>query len=253
MKKVLPLLLLLACLAYTTHAQETMQAYGQPLLVLTEVNPSIPIPGSDVPSFALYETGHIIYKHQQKGNTRYYQTQLAQEQLQEFIASLGISNELLELAESPEDAAGKNGAVAELYISFDTTVVKQVYGDLRRDEKARKAAPVPFIRLFDKLIAYHDQQATAWLPEKIEVLFTDDLSSAKKPLKWPAHWPNLKSSDTIWRSEKLYSVYLDRQHYAEFIKLMDRLEDQQAVEVNGKKFTVSYRLPFPNIVQSSNN
>jgi hypothetical protein len=253
MKKLLPLLLLFACLTFTAHAQQTSQAYGQPLLVLTEVNPDIPIPGSDVPTFALYETGHIIYKQLQKGGARYYQTQLAQEQLQELIAGFGISQEVLELPQASAPPKGGTLAHAELYINFDTTVVKQVWGDLRGDEKARKAAPAAFVKVFDKLVEYTDAQAGEWLPDKIEVLFTDQLQVAKKPLKWPAGWPNLKSNDTVWRSEKLYSVYLDKKHYPEFMKLMGQLDDQQAVEVNGKTFTVSYRLPFPNITQSSND
>lgn len=253
MKNTLLLILLYAGLVITAAAQQSTQAYGQPLLVLTEINPHIPIPGSDVPSFALYDTGHIIYKQERKGSARYYQTQLAQEQLQELIASFGITNEILELpaAHAAPKAAGQ--PATELYISFDTTVVKLVHGDLRKDEKARKAAPAAFIRVFDKLTDYSDEQATEWLPEKIEVLFTDNLKSAKKPLQWPENWPNLKSSDTVWRSEKLYSVYLDKEHYAEFIKFLGQLENKQAVEVNGKKFSVSYRLPFPNIIQSSND
>lgn len=253
MKKILPLLLLatiLSCSAYAQHT--TPQEYGQPLLVLTEINPKLMIPGSDVPSFALYESGHIIYKQQEKGATRYYQTQLAQEQLQELIGSFAITNDLLELPEEQGiDSPVSQQPINELYINFDTTVVKQVGGDLRRDEKARRQAPAAFLQTFDKIIAYTDQQATEWLPEKIEVLFTDYLQSADKPLKWPASWPDLKSPETIWRSEKLYSVYLDKKHYPEFIKLLQRLDDQQVVEVNGKKFTLSYRLPFPNISQSS--
>ncbi|EMR03420.1 hypothetical protein [Cesiribacter andamanensis] len=252
MKKILPLLLLLTGLGYTAAAQLTSQAYGQPLLVLTELDPGLRVPGSDVPSFALYDSGHIIYRQQQKGGVRYYQTQLAQEQLQELIGSLGISNELLELPQPPSPVSRRRPLrQTELYINLDTTVVKQVSGNLRQDERARKAAPPAFLRVYDKLVAYADEQALEWVPEKIEVLFTDALKPPRKTLKWPAHWPTLKSPDTIWRSEKLYSVYLDKAHYAEFLELMQQLDDSQAVEVNGKTFTVSYRLPFPNIVQTS--
>ncbi|WP_224999517.1 hypothetical protein [Cesiribacter sp. SM1] len=250
MKEILSLVLLTVCLIFTASAQEFKQAntaYGQPLLVLTETNPGLKVPGADVPSFALYEGGQIIYKQSGNSGERYYHTQLAQEQLQELIGSLLITQDLMRLPEKPATAPANDQPVNRMVLNFDTLLVKQVYGDLRNDERARKKAPVAFLKVYDNLIAYSESHAREWLPQKIEVLVTDYLKTPEQTIKWPAAWPTLKSPDTIWRSEKLYSLYLDSRHYPELLDLMNRLKEDYAVEINGKKFTISYRLPFPNI------
>lgn len=258
MKKLL-LLLFVILLPFVAPAQEQNAAtasrkpynevYGQPLLVLTEKDPKLMVAGADVPTFALYEGGQIIYRQQGKSSNRYYQTQLAKEQLQELIGSLLISEDLMGLPNDTAVTTISRQPVNELVLNFDTLIVKQVYGDLRNDSLARENTPFAFLKVFDKLVEFSDSQAKEWLPDKIEVLVTDYLQpSTKQALKWPAGWPTLKSPDTIWRSEKLYSLYLDQKHYKELLSLMNKLKEKQAVEINGKKFIIDYRLPFPNIL-----
>jgi hypothetical protein len=77
-------------------------------------------------------------------------------------------------------------------------------------------------------------------------MLTDYSHSPEKPLKWPDDWPNLKSAQTVKRSESLYSIYLEKEQFDRFKKLVKKLKEKQAIEINGKKFSVSYRLPFPN-------
>ena len=247
MKKILLLLVLVVGLISTTSAQQSSQEWGQPLLVLTETNPWLMVIGSDVPSFALYEGGQIIYRKSHKNGNRYYYTNLAKEQQQELLSELLVRDELLQLPERTIASRATDQPTNELVINFDTLLVKRVYGNLRNDNKAREKTPAAFLKIYDKLIDFEDKQASEWLPEKIEVLVTDYHHSPEKPLKWPSSWPSLKSPDTVWRSEKLYSLYLDKKHFKELLNLMDRLKEKQAVEINGKKFSISYRLPFPNI------
>lgn len=250
MKKLLPLLLLALSLGITGQAQlhKTFdEVYGQPLLVLTETNPRLMVAGADVPTFALYEGGQIIYLQQSRKENRYMQTRMAQEQLQEFIASLLISEDLLQLPTDTAASQLKNQPTAELILNFDTLLVKRVYGDLRNDKKARQQAPLAFLKVYDKLLEFKDSQAREWLPEKIEVLVTDYRKDNSQSQKWPEGWPTLKSPDTVWRSEKLYSLYLDNKHYKELQRFIHKLKNKQAVEMNGNKFAISYRLPFPNI------
>jgi hypothetical protein len=51
----------------------------------------------------------------------------------------------------------------------------------------------------------------------------------------------------VKRSDRLYSLYLDKKQLEELRRLLSSLKKKQAVEVNGRKFSVSYRLPFPNL------
>lgn len=221
--------------------------YGMPLLVLTEINPELRITGSDVPTFALYEQGQIIYKEGRKRESSYAETRLAREQLQELLGSFLISDDLLQLPRDTAASRAKGQPTMELLFNFDTLRVIRVYGDLRKDKIARENTPPAFLKVFDKITAYRDKQARKWLPEKIEVLVTDYKGSARQAIEWPASWPSLKSPDTIWRSEKLYSLYLDKKHYKELLSLMAKLKGRRAVEINGKKFSIDYRLPFPNL------
>ncbi len=248
MKKILPFLLLLFSIAAVQAQQQINADYGQPLLILTESDPTGMIAGADVPTFALYEGGQIIYKQTKKENSRYYLTRMAKEQQQEFIGSLLISEDLIQLPLDTAVTQAKNQPTVELVLNFDTLLVKRVYGDLRNDTTARANTPAAFLKVYDKLIAYEDSQALEWLPEKIEVLVSDHESATEQPLRWPASWPNLKSSETVWRSEKLYSVYLDKKHYKELLSLINKVNAKKAVEINGKQFFISYRLPFPNML-----
>ena len=71
--------------------------------------------------------------------------------------------------------------------------------------------------------------------------------SDSPPKQWPENWPNLESESTVQRSESLYSLYLPKVNFEDFINLISNLNEKQAVEINGKKFSISYRFPFPNL------
>lgn len=245
---MLLILFLSAALApLTAFSQQKNPAWGKPLLVLTETNPNLMVPGADVPSFALYEGGQIIYSQVHRSGTRYYHTQLAQEEQQKLLSKVLESAALEQLPEQTSLSTATSQPMNELVLNFDTLLVKKVYGNLRNNAQVRKIAPASFLKVYDQLTDFEDKQAREWLPEKIEVLVTDYRKSSVAPLKWPAEWPSLKSPDTVWRSEKLYSLYLDKKHFQDLLNLMEKLDEGQAVEINGKKWQISYRLPFPNL------
>jgi len=66
-------------------------------------------------------------------------------------------------------------------------------------------------------------------------------------LKWNIKWNDIKSESTVKRNEDLYSIYLDKKYYKEFIELLKNMKEKQAVEINGEKYSLTYRLPFPNL------
>jgi hypothetical protein len=69
----------------------------------------------------------------------------------------------------------------------------------------------------------------------------------EKSLKWNSKWNDIKSETTVKRNEDLYSIYLDIKYYREFIELSKSVKEKQAVEINGEKYSLTYRLPFPNL------
>lgn len=71
--------------------------------------------------------------------------------------------------------------------------------------------------------------------------------SPEVPLKWPKEWGDMNSPTTVKRSQDLYSLYLDKKYFDDFRKLLSKLKQKQAVEISGEKYSITYRLPFPNL------
>jgi hypothetical protein len=106
-----------------------------------------------------------------------------------------------------------------------------------RKEESRKRTSQSFLTVYDNLIKYKNDKAKEWLPEFFEVMLTDYSHSPETPKKWPTGWSDLQDSKTVKRSETLYSVYLDKKYYPDFIKFRNELKEKQAVEIEGKKFS----------------
>ena len=135
-----------------------------------------------------------------------------------------------------------------LLLNFDTLRQISVYGSLENEKsEARQETPKDFITVYDNIKKFESKDAKDWLPDNIEIMLTEYSHSPEEPKDWPENWPNLESESTVKRSESLYSLYLPKVSFKDFIKLISDLKEKQAVEINGKKFSVSYRLPFPNL------
>jgi len=245
-KKILLFFLLFSGVTIA-FAQRFDKTYGHPVIVFTEMNPRLLVIGSDVPTFALYEKGQIIYKKVESGRTKFFEVKLSEEETQKAVYSLGLNDSLMRLPGFIETTTKADQPTNELVLSFDSTKIISVYGNLRVDQKARKETPKPFLKVYDRIARYENSKAREWVPSTIEVMLSDYSNSPEVPQKWPKGWSDLKSSKTVKRSDRLYSLYLDKRHWEEFRKLLGSLKKKQAVEVNGRKFSVSYRLPFPNL------
>jgi hypothetical protein len=239
------LFLLQLSLSYGQHYNET---YGTPLIVLTETDPWLMVIGSDVPSFALYENGQVIYKKMVAGNPNYFETKLTKEKVQEVIESLGITDSLMLLPTYTEASSRTDQPTNEIIFNFNTVTQISVYGNLRdHQNEARQKAPQLFLTVYDNIINFNDKDAEKWLPDTIEIMATKYSYSPLPSLKWGKTWSDIKTPSTIQRSDYLYSIYLDKKYFQDFIKLIKSLKEKQAVEINGEKYSLSYRLLFPNV------
>ena len=226
------------------------EPYGRPIVVLIETDPWLMVVGSDVPSFALYENGHIIYKKSVDTNQRdrYFEVKNDKEKTQAIIKSLGITKGLLKQPDYTEASSWTDQPTNILLLNFDTLRQIMVYGNLRNPKsEARNKTPKDFIAVYDNILKFTNDTAKEWLPDRIEILATNYSYSPEKPLKWNTEWGDLNSSTTVKRSDDLYSIYLDKKYFNDFVKLLQSLKQKQAVEINGKKYSLSYRLPFPNL------
>ena len=245
MKKLLLLfgLLLSGMIAYCQHYNN---AYGKPLVVLTITDPWLMVIGSDVPSFAVYENGSVICKKIEDRRARYYEGKIDKEKQQHILEALKITDTLKRLPDRIKASNWTDQPDNELIINIDSVKMIDVYGNLKGSD-ARAKTPKAYLAAYDAIMDFKIDNAKEWMPDSVEVMLTGYSYAPEKSATWPANWPGLKDPNTVIRGDDLYSIYLDKKYFADFIKLTSSLKEKQAVEIDGKKFSLSYRLPFPNV------
>ncbi|MBY0426901.1 MAG: hypothetical protein K2Q22_14800 [Cytophagales bacterium] len=129
--------------------------------------------------------------------------------------------------------------------SFRKTI--SVYGSLYNDDEdnSKEKVPQDFLIVYNKIIKYRSKDAKKWLPEKIEIMFWD-YNYAPNKRSWIKGFPDLNSSTTLKRGDDLYSVFIERDKFAQFKKYFASIGEKEAIEINNRKMAMSYRLPFPN-------
>jgi hypothetical protein len=243
------LLLLLTLFSIVVHGQQFDSTYGKPLIVLIETDPWAMVMGSDVPSFALYENGKIIYQRIENKQLKIYEVTLSKLELQNVIRSLDIADSFYKLPNNIKASSWTDQPSNQLMLNFDSTKVISIYGKVRTDAEVRAATPKEFLTVYDNIKKYKSNSAKEWLPNKIEIMLWDyNYAPNKRP--WIAGFPDLNSPTTVKRGDgedAMYSLYIDKKDFEEFKKYYSSMGEKQAVEINGKKMAIDYRLPFPNL------
>lgn len=242
------LALLLSFGSIISFGQTLNNIYGKPLVVLTETDPWLMVIGSDSPSFALYENGQLIFKKKQGNTAKYFEVKKEKAELQNLMSSLGISVALAKLPKYINASNATDQPTTTIFLNTDSLQEISVYGRISsKKSEARKETPAVFLTAYDSIINFNEASATEWLPENIEILAYTYANSKEEPLSWKKEWNDIHSKTTIKRDEGLYSLYLDKKYFKDFIKFLKSLRQKQAVLINGKKYALSYRFPFPNI------
>lgn len=239
----------LTCLALVphTHARDLPldTVYGEPVVVLTVTNPWLMVIGSDVPSFALYEQGQVIYSKVVDQHRKFFEAVLTAAERDALLAQL----DLPALAELPREIEAVQATDQPDNIIYarqaDSAITRTVYGYLTEGE-GRKHTPKAFLRAYELLLNYTNDRAVEWIPRSIELMVWDyDYAPNSRP--WPADWPDLHSATTIERSNGMYSIYLPRERMDELRQYLREGKEKEAVVINERKMTVSVRFPFPNL------
>ena len=237
--------LLLSTFSTISYGQQYDSTYGKYLIVLVETDPWLMVIGSDVPTFALYENGQIIYKLIENEKVKFYEVNLTQTELQKVIQSLKITDELYKLNHI-EASDWTDQPTNVLILNFRMKKAISVYGRLKSNGEAREKTPKEFLVVYDNIKNYKNPNAKEWLPNQIEVMFWDyNYAQNKRP--WIEGFPDLKSPTTIKINDELYSVFIDKKDFEKFKKYYSSMAANEAIEINGRKMTISYRFPFPNM------
>ncbi len=230
-------LVILLTLSLTVSFGQTFnEKYGQPIVALIETDPWLMVIGSDVPTFALYENGQIIYKKVVDKRWKYYEVINNRETTQKIIKSLGITDSLMKQEDYMEASDWTDQPTNIMLLNFDTVRQISVYGRLRNvKDEARQKTPKDFLTVFDNIIKFETDSAKEWLPDTFEVMATKYSHSPERPLKWNSEWSDIKSPATKKRGDNLYSIYLDKKFFEEFINLFKSLKEKQKlrIEIHG--------------------
>jgi len=218
-----------------------------PLLLFTEYNPWAMAIGSDTPTFAAYEDGTIIYWKGDLRSGEYVSTHLGPAELQSFMKALPVFQQgnlkdcysLTNWTDQPTNV---------LVIKTDSGYKSiSVYGQIRRPlprEDKTDSLPSELQATFASLLAYTNPEAHRWKPDFFEVMIWPFTYSKEKPKPWPSSWPDLDDPATVKRSMS-YSLFVPISQFDAFTTFAHTIGAKQAVLIDGKKWTISARLPFP--------
>ena len=217
-----------------------------PRIMLFITNPWLEVIGADSPSFAVYENGLVVFRSQ-SAEAPFLSVQLSQENREELLKQLWPGPDFFTLPDYIEADPLKTDQPTNVISlrSGNSFKAVRVYGNLHKNPSVRAAAPKSFVNLFDRITSYSHEQAGPWQPDFIEIMLWPFENSALIPADWPSHWPGLQDFRTKRRGADSYSVYLPSQHFQELKELLRSMKNGQSIRLGGKKWAISYRLPFP--------
>lgn len=230
-----------------------------PMVVFIQSNPWAMVIGADTPRVAIYDSGEAIFTKTIRDDLVYHRVLLDQEALADVRERLDSVLALDDLKPYYNIARGATDQPKAMFYVRDgeREVSSAVYGLMG---KSRKRWRWPFSRRFDgwtprgvptELLELHQwlceldfRDSEEWTPPFVEVMLWDYSHAPGPSIHWPEEWPGLESDRAIQRGNS-YSIFLDGAAVPELRAFLARRESKGAVELDGKKWTTSYRYTFP--------
>ncbi|WP_420469550.1 hypothetical protein [Brevundimonas sp. FT23042] len=221
---------------------------ARPLLVLIEADPWASVVGADSPRLALYDDGVIIYRK----DGAYRAARLAAGEVESFMSALQ-PEALTELAGAYSISEWTDQPTTDIFLLRDGRYLQvQVYGSM--DPAAPKLdgvsfadparLPHPLLEAYRRMVAFDPDGAVVWSPEAIEVMIWPYEYAPEESIVWPAHWPGLSDPETRQRGDD-YSLFVPASEGAALRSFLQGRRQRGAVLIDGRKWAVSTRLPFP--------
>ena len=241
MKRLLFFLLLFA--GQRSFGQKiTDSTFGRPILLYTVYDPWAMFMGADGPLLTVYESGKVIFWKDRE----YKIVQLSGDEKDDLINEMNLSDTFFLKSKGIQATLSTDQPTYVLEINFDTLKYFSVYGRMT-DKESKKSIPKQLSKIYNFVLDFDNDHAVSWVPDKIEVMLSDYSHSPETPLRWPANWPDLNSSETVTRQGGVTSIYLDKKYFDDLKKLLKKRKEKQAIEISGRKFYAEYRFPLPNL------
>jgi hypothetical protein len=229
--------LIAACLIGMAAPALSQSEAAKPQLVLIETDPWLMVVGSDSPEFALYDDGLVVFRRADG----YFSVRLAPEEQASLFGRFTVAG-----LDEHYDAARATDQPTNIFIDFrgEKPAATLVYGSLRRPG-TKDRLPEMLVSMYDAFHDFDHPRATAWLPDKIEVMVWPYEYAPEESIAWPTDWPGLDAEDTVARGEESFSIYLPSARFDELRAFLATRRQRGAVEIEGRKWAVSIRYPFP--------
>jgi hypothetical protein len=201
------------------------------------------VPGGAPPIFTLYEDRSIIYFDNQEGV--YKHVILSEDEFIQ-ISKMLLNRRILTL----EKYYSTSGWTCQNMYHFffrisDLQYPITVYGHPTKMEEGATLPPKEIREIFTLVSNYEHEDATKWLPAKIEVFFWPYDHAPAESVAWPDSWPDLDDPTTVRKGELSYSVFLDSKYLDELKGFIKTRKPKGAVLINGQKMSIYYRFPIP--------
>src|SRR5208337_4255165 len=216
----------------------------QPAVLFTEYNPWAMAIGSDMPTFALYKDGTVIYWQGDHSKGKYVSAHLSSSQMGDLLKAarldelqeVGARYCLEDVTDLPTNVLTVSGPQG-----YKTIEVYGVIRDLA--QSTQTGLPVQLDTAFRTLLAFRATDAQDWRPPYFEVIVWP-FTYAKSSADWPAEFPGLADKNTK-KTRDGYLLFLPIGKLDQYRKFAAGLTSKEAVKINGEKWTMSARFPFP--------
>jgi hypothetical protein len=210
--------------------------------------------GTDMPLLALYDDGQVISRTSAPATRTYLHTQLSDAELRTItqqLVSFGDYSQLKRVYDLTVPATDQPHTMIYLHLEgkmFTTTVDGLSLSETKRPAYSRFQHPdrLPTLLkdLYGYLIGLDFPAAQPWRPASIEVRIWPYEYAPDASMHWPEDWPGLDSPTTLKRGDS-YLIFLPGAELPKLRALLRTGTARGAVEIDKKKWAVSFRFIFP--------
>ena len=202
------------------------------------------------PTFVLYHDGLVIFKKEYR-QSELFSAQLRPDEMRALLQGFNLE-EFLRLEESyrTNNHVDQPGSVIK-YWQDQTMKRVMVSGPIRDSQEDRNKAPQAFLAIFDRLCAFHHENARLWEPKTVQLHVFPYQEAKGESVAWPTAWPDLNDpttkDTTATYGRESYDIFLNGDQRDELEQLLSGLKEKQTVLMNGRQWYVSpHRYLLPN-------
>lgn len=229
----------------------------KPFAIFIQSDPWAMVIGADTPRVAIYENGDIVFAKSVNDRLVYHHVALDKNQFEMVRARLKSVLALKDFKPRYNIRPNATDQPEAIFYFHEgqREVATSVYGLMAPGTKlpgytvfpaGSRATPPPdeLLKLHKWLCELDYPASKEWTPKHVEVMLWDYSYAPDASIQWPKDWPSLDSDRAIKRGDS-YSIFLDGALLPQLRDFLGRRNEKGAVEIEGKKMSVSYRFTFP--------